>query len=481
MGVWAAGLPSLNDRLDLGPALLGRVLLLISGGALASMLLAGRLVDRWGSRRLCWIAGPLSGAALLGPALAPSPGVLMVLAVVFGMGLGILEIAMNAHSVEVERCYGRPIISAFHGTWSLGGAAGGGLTSLVLQGGLDAQGLLVVAAIVVPFLYLPAARLLLPDACTRPGSAGDTAADVSGGEAGATAATGGGAGEPAGSAAALGEGAGEPARAAAGLTGGAGEPARAAAGVGRDAGEPLRSGPGADGGAGGGDKAGQEARTSAGRGGDGGLKWGLIALLGLAAFAGHLSEGAAIDWAALHAKMVLETDPALAPLAYTIFSIAMTTFRLLGDPIRGRLGSVPTIRLAGVLATAGYVLVLASPLLGDPLRVVCAWTGWALAGMGLATVVPVLFSAVGAAGGRVGRALAMVTAFGYSGLLLGPAVLGFVAEAASLPVALIIPAVLAAVVTAAGSPAIRALSGAAPSEPSAPEKAPAPDPAAVRD
>ncbi|MEV4472495.1 MFS transporter [Nonomuraea sp. NPDC049504] len=408
MGLWAAGLPSLNDRLDLGPALLGRVLLLISAGALASMLLAGRLVDRWGSRRLCWIAGPLSGVALLGPALAPSAWVLMVLAVVFGMGLGVMEIAMNAHSVEVERCYGRPVISAFHGTWSLGGAAGGGITSLVLQAGLDAQGLLVVAAIVVPFLYLPAARLLLPDACTSPA------------------------------------------------------PQNAAEGVDVDV----------DGGGG------KPAEGAAGGSGGGSLKWGLIALLGVAAFAGHLSEGAAIDWAALHARMVLETDPALAPLAYTIFSIAMTTVRLLGDPIRARLGSVLTIRLAGVLATAGYVLVLVSPLLGDPLRVVCAWTGWALAGVGLATVVPVLFSAVGAAGGRVGRALAMVTAFGYTGLLLGPAVLGFVAEAASLPVALFIPAVLAAVVTVAGSPAIRALlalPGATPS----PEASPAP--ASVRD
>ncbi|WP_206062292.1 hypothetical protein [Nonomuraea basaltis] len=51
----------------------------------------------------------------------------------------------------------------------------------------------------------------------------------------------------------------------------------------------------------------------------------------------------------------------------------------------------------------------------------------------------------------------MVTAFGYSGLLLGPAVLGYVAEASSLPIALIIPAVLAAVVTLAGAPAIRSL------------------------
>ncbi|MFI7229988.1 MFS transporter [Nonomuraea angiospora] len=367
MGLWAAGLPSLNDRLGLGPARLGSVLLLISGGALVSMLVAGRLVDRWSSRRVCWFAGPFSGLVLLGPALASSYWALAVLAVLFGIGLGVTEVAMNAHSVEVERRYGRPIISAFHGTWSLGGAAGGGLTSLALQAGVDAQWLLIAAALVVPLLYVPAARLLLPD-----------------------------------------------------------PPAHAAA---------------------------SEAGVSSGSS----LGWSLIALLGLAAFAGHLSEGAAIDWAALHARWVLETDPAMAPLAYTIFSVAMTTVRLLGDPIRARLGSVRTIQLAGVFATAGYVLVLVSPVAGGALQIVCAWTGWALAGVGLATVIPVLFSAVGAAGGRVGRALAMVTAFGYSGLLLGPAVLGYVAEASSLPVALIIPAVLAAVVALSGTPAIRTL------------------------
>jgi len=375
MGLWAAGLPSLNDRLDLGPARLGTVLLLISGGALVSMLTAGPLVDRWSSRAVCWFSGPLSALVLLGPALAPDYPSLAVLAVVFGMGLGVTEVAMNAHSVEVERRYGRPIISAFHGCWSLGGAAGGALTALVLHLGLDAQALLVAAALVVPFLFLPAARLLLPDPPAAPEG---------------TAATG---------------------------------------------------------------------RSSTG------LRWGLVTLLGAAAFAGHLAEGAAIDWAALHARWVLNADPALAPLAYTVFAVAMTTIRLLGDPIRARLGSVRTIRLAGLLATCGYLLVLVAPLTGA-LATVCAWTGWALAGVGLATVVPVIFSAVGAAGGPVGRALALVTAFGYSGLLVGPAVLGYVAEGWSLPVALVVPTVLAAAVALAGGPAIRALDRvAAPPQP----------------
>jgi MFS family permease len=378
MGLWAAGLPSLEERLQLGAGRLGSVLLLVSGGALVSMLAAGPLVDRFSSRRVCWVAGPVSALALLGPALAPGYGVLAGLAVLFGLGLGVTEVAMNAHSVEVERSYGRPIISAFHGAWSLGGAAAGGLTALALGAGADAQALLVTGAVVVPFLFLPAAYVLLPG---RPGHAAR--------EDGGT---------------------------------------RAASPVG----------------------------------------WWLLALLGLAAFAGHLAEGAAIDWAALHARWVLDADPAAAPLAYTVFAVAMTTVRLLGDPIRARLGPVRTIRLAGLLATCGYGLVLTSPATG-PLATAVAWTGWGLAGVGLATVVPVIFSAVGAAGGPVGKALALVTASGYSGLLAGPAILGYIAESSSLPVALIVPAVLAAVVALTGGPSIRALT----SRPAAqPEPAP---------
>ncbi|GAA0914236.1 MFS transporter [Nonomuraea longicatena] len=386
MGVWAAGLPSLTERLGLDPAMLGTALLLISTGALVSMLVAGPLVDRFTSRRVCWVAGPFSAVVLLGPALAGSYPWLLVLSVVFGLGLGVIEVAINAHSVEVERVYARPIISAFHGTWSLGGAVAGLLTAFVLQLGIEGQALLVAAGIVVPFLYLPAARLLLP------------------------------------------------------------EPPPAAA-----------QGAAAEGGA-------KQAV---------GLRWGLIALLGLAAFAGHLSEGAAIDWAALHARWILGADEAAAPLAYTVFAVAMTGVRLLGDPLRARLGSVTTIRLAGLFATLGYILVLASPQVPAGLQVAAAWLGWALAGVGLATVVPVIFSAVGAAGGPVGKALSLVTAFGYSGLLVGPAVLGFVAKETSLPVALVIPAVMAAVVTLSGSPSIRALTSRS--------KAPAETPVPARD
>ncbi|MBA2895053.1 MFS family permease [Nonomuraea soli] len=365
VGFWAAGLPSLNQRLQLGEGRLGVVLLLVSFGALGSMLIAGQLVDRLSSRRMSQVAAPLCALALLGPALAPDYVTLMVSAVVLGLGIGVVEVAINTHSVEVEHQYGRPIISAFHGTWSLGGAVGGAITSIALGLGADPQTLLVSAALVIPLLFLTLVGTLLPPP----------------------------------------------------------EPA-----------------------------AEQEGEGNGRR-----IPWGLVLILGVAAFAAHLSEGAAMDWTGLHSSNILGVDPAIAPIAFTIFSTAMTVVRFVGDPVRARLGNVTTVGLAGAIATGGYVLVLLSPVFGG---VALAWIGWGLTGVGLATVIPVLFSAVGASGGSVGKALALLTAFGYTGLLMGPAVLGFVAEATSLRISLIIPAVFAAIIALAGVPALRRLPSA---------------------
>ncbi|MBC6458754.1 MFS transporter [Actinomadura sp. HBU206391] len=365
--MWAAGLPALDDRLGLGAARLGTALLFVSFGALISMPVAGRLCDRWSSRYVNMVAGPVCALSLLCPALASSYGTLIGGALVFGMGLGLLEIAMNVHAVEVERRHSKPILSAFHGVWSLGGAAGGGITALGVHAGVDAQGMLVAAALAGAVLFLPPARWLL-----------------------------------------------------------AGAP---------DAGTAEQTG---------------TAKT--GRA----VHWSLVLFLGTVVFAGHLGEGAALDWAALHARDVLDAGPSVAPLAFTVYSVAMTTVRLLGDGLRGRLGAARTIRLSGLVSAAGYVLVLLAPAVGGA-GLGVAWAGWALAGVGLATIVPVVFSAVGTAGGSAGRALSTVTMFGYAGLLGGPPVIGHLADATSLSLALVIPGVLCGYIAAAGPAGIRAL------------------------
>ncbi|MEV4135514.1 MFS transporter [Dactylosporangium sp. NPDC049742] len=188
----------------------------------------------------------------------------------------------------------------------------------------------------------------------------------------------------------------------------------------------------------------------------------VVVALGLLGAAAFVAEAAATDWAGVHATRVLGADAATGSLAYTLFLAAMTAVRFIGDAARSRLGAARTLRLAGCTATAGFALVLLAGLLPAtaPSRVGCALTGWALAGAGIAMVWPVVTSTLGAAGGPA-RQLSTVTTVSYGGGLVAPALIGFVASHASLPVALLIPAALTAVI-AVGSPA--ALAATTPSD-----------------
>jgi hypothetical protein len=178
-----------------------------------------------------------------------------------------------------------------------------------------------------------------------------------------------------------------------------------------------------------------------------GPRSGLLVGLGVIGAAAFLTEGAATDWAGIHATRVLGAGPAVGSLIYTAFFVAMTAVRFVGDPVRGRLGPLRTIRYAGAVATVGYGLVLAAGVIGTA-RVGTALAGWVLAGAGMAVVWPVVVSALGSSGAS-GRRLSTVTTISYGGGLVGPAVIGTVVAQAGLPVGLLIPAVLAVVVAGA--------------------------------
>jgi MFS family permease len=181
----------------------------------------------------------------------------------------------------------------------------------------------------------------------------------------------------------------------------------------------------------------------------------LVLALGTVGAAAFITEGAATDWAGVHATRVLHAAPATASLVYTVFFAAMTIVRFAGDAVRARLGASTTLRLAGGAAAAGHGLVLASGALPatTPTRVACATAGWALAGTGMAMVWPVVLSTLGAAG-ATGRRLSAATTVSYSGGLVGPALIGYVAARATLPVALVIPTGLALLVLLGGPAAV---------------------------
>lgn len=134
LGIWVVHIPEIRDRTGASTAVLGYLLLLLGGAALVGMQVAGRLIDRFGSRVVTLVAAVALSLSLVGPGLATSTAGLAVALGTLGIFNGVIDVGQNAHAVEVERAYGRPIISAFHAFFSLGGLLaaliGGGLIAL---------------------------------------------------------------------------------------------------------------------------------------------------------------------------------------------------------------------------------------------------------------------------------------------------------------------------------------------------------------
>jgi MFS family permease len=178
-------------------------------------------------------------------------------------------------------------------------------------------------------------------------------------------------------------------------------------------------------------------------GGDGSRVGGarlLVIVLGLIALCDAYGEGAMADWSALHLSTDLAAGPGLAAVAYAPFALAMSVGRLSGTWVLERLGRDRTLVLGGLTAAVGMVVGALAPL---PWLVL---VGFAVTGLGLANIFPATIGRAGELTGPSG--VALVSTFGYGGMLLGPPAIGFLAEATGLPLALTTVALLAAVAAA---------------------------------
>jgi MFS family permease len=156
--------------------------------------------------------------------------------------------------------------------------------------------------------------------------------------------------------------------------------------------------------------------------------WALVCLA-VMAFGSFLSEGAANDWSAVYLHSSLGASVGLAAVGYTLFSATMTGGRLLGDRLADRMGPARLVRLSAGVAAVSFGAAL---LIG---QIWSGLAGFAILGAGLSVVVPMAFSGASTMG-RPGPNLALVTFSGYFGMLVGPAVIGGLAEVVGLPGAL---------------------------------------------
>lgn len=345
---WGVHVPSIKAHYVLGEQALAIAMLSGGVGSVVALLLAGKLLARHAPRRVVPAMAVVCMGAV-GSLLVPSAyGGLLGLMLAYGTAAALFDVAINDEATAIEREARRPLMSGFHGMFSLGGMAGAGAWSLLASTGASPMQHLVGAAGALGVLALAASAFMLPH--QRHGAPG---------------------------------------------------------------GSPLS------------------------------LPRGPLLLLGLLAGLGLIGEGAMYDWSVLYLRQELGAAPAVASLGYASFSAAMALGRFAGDRVRARMAAGSLLRASGALAALGMTLALA---VGHPWA---ALAGFALVGLGFANVVPVLFSAAGQLPGMAAaHGIAAVSSVGYFGMMAGPPLIGFIAQARSLTAGLLVVIVFAAVVAA---------------------------------
>jgi predicted MFS family arabinose efflux permease len=186
-----------------------------------------------------------------------------------------------------------------------------------------------------------------------------------------------------------------------------------------------------------------------------------LLLVGVVTLCATTLEGAAADWLALFLTDEREATASLAAAGYAVFAVAMAGGRFSGTVVAERLGRDGAVRVGGLVSLAGVLLTVTGPGLAS------AYLGAVLWALGVCLVFPAAVSAGGEEPERPQDAIAAVTTIGYGGFLIGPPLIGLLAEQVGLGRALLVLLVLAAGI-AVLAPAVRSRRPRAARAPAAP-------------
>jgi MFS family permease len=162
---------------------------------------------------------------------------------------------------------------------------------------------------------------------------------------------------------------------------------------------------------------------SVGQGGSLRLMNRALAWIGAMAFLAMMAEGAVADWSAVYLRTIAQSGPG---------SAATAVCRVVGDRLVKRFGAPGTIRFGALLAAAGFAIVVLWP------NVAVDTFGFVLIGLGLANVVPVIYSTAGKLSDSPAQGMSMVATIGYAGIMTGPPLIGAVSELVGLRLAFVV-------------------------------------------
>ena len=162
-----------------------------------------------------------------------------------------------------------------------------------------------------------------------------------------------------------------------------------------------------------------------------------ILILGLIAFSCMVCEGAMADWSGVYFQKVVESPAKYITIGYVAFTATMATGRFVGDWLVTRFGVQRMLQLSGTIITSGLLVAVIFP------NIISATAGFLLVGFGVSSVVPIVYGLAGKSTTMsASSALAAVSTIGFLGFLIGPPLIGFIAQAAGLRLSFALIAVL---------------------------------------
>ncbi len=308
-------------------------------GSLVALPFAGWAVHRFGSRIITYLSVIFYIFSLLGIGFSHNITLVSILLFAFGFFGDVLNIAMNTQAILVQKeMYDKPLMSSFHGLWSVGAMTGALMGGILMKAGLStAQHFSFATLFVVALSTFFFFRLIRKDHVKTED-------------------------------------------------------------------QKLFAWP---------DKA--------------------LLLLGAICFCCAMCEGAMADWSSLYYKQVINDIHRVSTTGYTAFAFMMALGRLIGDRITAKLGYKGILALNSLLVAGGLILAI---LVQHPVSVII---GFGMVGLGVSTIIPIVYSLSGRTKTMAtSTALAAVSTVGFTGFLVGPPIIGFVAHEVSLRWSLLI-------------------------------------------
>ena len=332
---WASRIPDIKSMLHLSEAALGTMLFALPVGQLIAMPISGKIVTKYGSRKIS-ILGLLSYAICL-PLLgaAKSEWQLAGGLFLFGFVSNFCTIAVNTQGVYTQQLFDKPIMGSFHGSWSLAGFFGALVGIMMLAFELSPLQHFSIALIFVILLISTNYKYII--------SAKSNQEET-------------------------------------------------------------------------------QSNYSFFKNPDKTLLW-----LGVICFCGMASEGIMFDWSGVYFKEIIKAPGALAVLGYTTFMVSMASGRFLSDFLVHRFGIKKVLIISGLVISCGLYTAVLLPYL-----IPCI-IAFMLVGFGVSNVVPIIFNIAGN-NEKVptGIALTIVSSISFLGFLIGPPLIGYIAELTSL-------------------------------------------------